>query len=254
MSQPTIFCDFDGPIVDVSHRYYATYLGALAKFNALVQVEGNQVEGKPSTIRHLSKTQFWTFKQNRIPDRQIAHWSGLEGDNIDRFLAEVSYSVNHASLLHYDRLQPRVREGLDIINQCGLRVVLVTLRSPKQVRDFLHRHQLEWAIADLFGMEAVDSAYGNRPDHKVERLQTAMAKQSSQGYNLRHALMIGDTEADIMAGQTLGIDTVAVTCGIRSSNYLQSFRPTRLSPDLWSVAQMLQRRTVLSGDSNRHFG
>ena len=125
MSQTTIFCDFDGPIVDVSHRYYATYRGALAKLDTLIQAEG-----KPSTIRYLSQTQFWTFKQNRIPDRQIAHWSGLVGEDIDRFLAEVSQRVNQASLLHYDLLQPKARDSLEIINQCDIRVVLVTLRPP----------------------------------------------------------------------------------------------------------------------------
>ena len=57
--------------------------------------------------------------------------------------------------------------------------------------------------------------------------------------------MIGDTEADIMAGQTLGVETIAVTCGIRSGNYLQSFRPTALIPDLWTAAQRLQQRVTL---------
>jgi phosphoglycolate phosphatase len=57
--------------------------------------------------------------------------------------------------------------------------------------------------------------------------------------------MVGDTEADIMAGQTHGIPTVAVTCGIRSSSDLQSFRPTHLVANLWTACQMLQQRTTL---------
>jgi phosphoglycolate phosphatase len=48
-----------------------------------------------------------------------------------------------------------------------------------------------------------------------------------------------------MAGQTHGIPTVAVTCGIRSSSYLQSFRPTHLVANLWTACQMLQQRTTL---------
>ncbi len=241
MSQTTIFCDFDGPIVDVSHRYYATYRDTLANLGAVLQAEGRCM-----SIRYLSRTQFWTFKQNRIPDRQIAHWSGLTGKDIDRFLAAVSHRVNQASLLHYDRLQPKARESLEVISQCGIRVVLVTLRPPEQVINFLRHHHLEWAVADLFGMEISGSAYRNCPDHKVERLQAAITRQRQTGYDLSHTWMIGDTEADIMAGQTLGIDTVAVTCGIRSSSYLQSFRPTYLMPNLWQVAQVLQQKVVLS--------
>jgi phosphoglycolate phosphatase len=240
MAHSTIFCDFDGPIVDVSERYYATYCTALSE----VWRASSERAGK-NRRQYLSKTQFWTFKQNRIPDRQIAHWSGLEGQNIDRFLAEVSRIVNHASLLHYDQLQPRTRNSLELLHQCGIRVVLVTLRPPQQVIQFLRHHDLEWAIADLFGMGSAASAYQNQTNHKVERLQAAMAAQQRQGYDLRRTWMIGDTEADIMAGQTLGLETVAVTCGIRSDSYLQSFRPTHIIPDLWAAAQRLQQYVTL---------
>ncbi len=237
MTQSTIFCDFDGPIVDVSERYYATYRQGLAWVAAQ--------DGHPETIRSLSKSQFWTFKQNRIPDRQIAHWSGLEGAEIDAFLAQVSRLVNHASLLNHDQLQPRAYEGLAILKQCGVRVVLVTLRPPDQVMQFLAKHALDWAISDLYGMPIADAAYTNQANHKIERLEAAIAAQRRQGHDLRNTWMIGDTEADIMAGQTLGLETVAVTCGIRSSSYLQGFRPTYLLPDLWTAAQRLQQQVTL---------
>ncbi|PSR16943.1 HAD family hydrolase [filamentous cyanobacterium CCP3] len=241
MSAITIFCDFDGPIADVSERYYATYRQGLAWVCSQAQLQNDRV-----AIRYLSKSQFWTFKQNRVPDRQIAHWSGLEGGYIDAFLAQVSRIVNHATLLERDQVQPQARAGLELLHQCGARVVLVTLRPPEQVMQFLAQHDLHWAISDLYGMPRVDVAYTNQASHKIERLKAAIATQQRQGYDLRHAWMIGDTEADIMAGQTLGIDTIAVTCGIRSSSYLQSFRPTHLLPDLWTACQKIQQRAILT--------
>jgi len=240
MSAITIFCDFDGPIADVSARYYATYRQGLAWVQAQARLQGDLV-----AVRYLSKSQFWTFKQNRVPDRQIAHWSGLEGAQIDAFLAQVSRIVNHATLLDHDQVQPQAQEGLELLRQCEVRVVLVTLRPPDQVMAFLDQHDLHWAISDLYGMPRVDAAYKNQASHKVERLRAAIATQQRQGYDLSQAWMIGDTEADIMAGQTLGIDTVAVTCGIRSSSYLQGFRPTHLMPDLWTACQKLQQRVTL---------
>lgn len=242
MSAITIFCDFDGPIADVSERYYATYRQGLAWVQANAQTQGN-----PVTVRYLSKSQFWTFKQNRVPDRQIAHWSGLDGANIDTFLAQVSRIVNQSALLDHDQVQPQARAGLDLLRQCQVRVVLVTLRPPNQVMDFLDQHDLRWAISDLYGMPQVDAAYTNQVNHKVERLQAAIATQQRQGYDLHQSWMVGDTEADIMAGQTLGLETVAVTCGIRSSSYLQGFRPTHLLPDLWTACQKLQQRVTLGG-------
>lgn len=240
MTQPTIFCDFDGPIADVSERYYATYCQGLDRVQRAFTASGS-----PVAIRYLSKSQFWTFKQNRIPDRQIAHWSGLEGGQIDDFLEQVNRIVNHASLLDYDRLQPKAYEGLTMFQQCGVRVVLVTLRPPEQVMQFLAKHKLEWAVSDLYGTTNRQAAYANQATHKIERLQTAIAVQQRQGYDLRRTWMIGDTEADIMAGQALGIDTVALTCGIRSSSYLQTFRPTQILPDLWTAAQRLQQQVTL---------
>ena len=240
MSAITIFCDFDGPIADVSERYYATYRRGLAWVQTQAQAQGDDL-----TVRHQPTSQFWIFQQNRVPDRQLAQWSGLEGQYIDGFLGQVSRIVNHSTLLDYDPVQPQAREGLNILRQCGVRVVLVTLRPPDQVMRFLDQHDLGWAISDLYGMPQVEAAYQNQANHKVERLQAAIAACNRQGYDLRHAWMVGDTEADIMAGQTHGIPTVAVTCGIRSSSYLQSFRPTHLVANLWTACQMLQQRTTL---------
>lgn len=240
MTRSTLFCDFDGPIVDVSERYYATYRRGLEHLQAMAVASG---DGLP--IRYLSKAQFWTFKQNRVPDRQIAHWSGLEGTQIDRFLDLVSGLVNQPSLLAYDQIQPQAYEGLSILQQCEVRVVLVTLRPPDQVMQFLAQHSLEDSICDLYGMPAIQAAYQNHSHHKIERLQAAMDTQQRLGYDLTHSWMIGDTEADIMAGQALGIDTVALTCGIRSQAYLQSFRPTHLMPNLWAAAQCLQQQATL---------
>lgn len=240
MTQSTIFCDFDGPIVDVSERYYATYRQGLERVQRAAQASGSSLG-----LRYLSKSQFWTFKQNRVPDRQIAHWSGLEGNRIDHFLDQVNRIVNHASLLDHDRLQPRAYEGLTMLQQGGVRIVLVTLRPPDQVMQFLAKHRLDWAISDLHGTANRQAAYANQANHKIERLQAAIAAQQRQGHSLRHAWMIGDTEADIMAGQTLGLETIALTCGIRSGSYLQTFRPTQILPDLWTAAQRLQQQATL---------
>jgi phosphoglycolate phosphatase len=235
----TLFCDFDGPIADVSDRYYATYrLG-------LDQLQTRSAE--TLAIRHLSKAQFWTFKQNRVPDRQIAHWSGLETHQIDQFLNLVGQWVNHDSLLGLDLPQPGVRQALDQLRRNSVRIVIVTLRCPEQVHQFLHHHHLAWAVDQVFGPSDINAAYANRANHKIELLQQAIIQQQYLGFSTVQSLMVGDTEADIMAGQTHGLDTIALTCGIRSRRYLKTFRPSRLLPDLKAAAQYLtQQATVMA--------
>ena len=61
--QVTLFCDFDGPIVDVSERYYHTYQLGLAEIEAAFP---------HLTLHQLSKAQFWQMKQERTPDIEIA--------------------------------------------------------------------------------------------------------------------------------------------------------------------------------------
>ncbi|MBD0335486.1 MAG: HAD family hydrolase [Cyanobacteria bacterium Co-bin13] len=236
----TLFCDFDGPIVDVSDRYYATYRMGLEHIRAVSPEQGSSMP-----IRYLSKGQFWTFKQNRVPDRQIALWSGLEGEQIDSFLSHVAQIVNQPALLHQDRLQPGVRQSLKLLRCHGVRVVLVTLRAPEQVIDFLEQHHLDWAFSGLYGMSQAEAAYANQANHKIQRLRDAIADQHRHGYSTQASWMIGDTEADIMAGQSAGLPTAALTCGIRSNSYLKAFRPTVLLSDLRSAAQHIIDPLVL---------
>lgn len=217
-----LFCDFDGPIADVSERYYATYCRCLEQMQRAASVQ----------VRCLSQPQFWTFKQNRVPDRQIALWSGLNGSDIDQFLSLVASCVNATDLLAYDQPQPQAPETLARLNQLGFRIIIVTLRSPTQVNQFLHDHALTDTVSEVYGCGHIEAAYANRSEHKIALLRRAIAQQKLQGYDPRGCFMVGDTEADILAGQAANLPTIALSCGIRSRRYLRTFRPTHLQPCL----------------------
>ncbi|MEM6840142.1 MAG: HAD hydrolase-like protein [Cyanobacteria bacterium P01_C01_bin.120] len=237
MTQPTsalsplqsgsvVFCDFDGPIVDVSDRYYQTYCLALAA------IQKKYAEYVALPVRRLTKAQFWYMKQNRVPDVTIADWSGLSGQQIKDFLAHVQALVNQSALLHLDRLQPGAKAALNELQARGIRLVLVTLRQAGQVLDFLHQHDLATAISQIYGADDVETAYANCIDHKVARLREAIAEQRQLGFDTTASCMIGDTEADVRAGQVAELPTVALTCGIRSALYLNDFAPTAVYANL----------------------
>jgi len=228
----TVFCDFDGPIVDVSDRYYQTYQLGLAE----VQV-AYQTTGVTLPIHLLTKKQFWQMKQNRVPDVEIAMRSGLCGEEIDLFLQRVVHIVNQPTLLHQDYLQPGVRRALTMLYAQGARLILVTLRCQHQAIQILNSHGLRSMFSDIWGAQDRDVAYHNHADHKTKLLSEAIASLSD--IHPHTAWMVGDTEADILAGQATDIPTIALTCGIRSQTYLKNFEPTRIHSDLLSAAHYL---------------
>lgn len=230
----TLFCDFDGPIADVSERYYHTYCLALEATQA--EYAQRQIA---LPIRRLTKAQFWYMKQNRVPDETIADWSGLTDAQVGTFLARVAETVNQPNLLHQDQLQPGTREALNRLKSHGVRIVIVTLRQAAQVFDFLHRYDLATMMSQIYGAESIETAYANRTEHKVAQLKAAIAEQIRLGFETTHSWMVGDTEADIGAGQAMGLPTLALTCGIRSSLYLKGYAPTSVCKDLSTATDYL---------------
>lgn len=237
----TLFCDFDGPIADVSDRYYHTYCLALKATQA---DHARQHLALP--IRRLTKAQFWYMKQNRIPDATIADWSGLSGNQIDQFMAHVTTLVNQPTLLHQDQLQPGARAALKRLRAHNVRVVIVTLRQASQVLDFLHRYDSATMISQIYGAEHAETAYANRTEHKIAQLNEAIADQNRLGFATSQSWMIGDTEADVCAGQAFSLPTLAVTCGIRSSLYLKGFSPTGVYRDLSAAVEFLVQENAIA--------
>ena len=237
----TLFCDFDGPVVDVSDRYYHTYQLGLEKTQAIYMgrktVHPRRVK---LPIQPLTKLQFWQMKQERTPDREIAMRSGLQGEQIDCFLRNVNQIVNRPALLQQDQLQPGVKWALALLQTQGARLVLVTLRCQIQATQILREHGLDHLFSQIWGSKNDGVAYENLAEHKTELLRRAIAAETQAAGSLPRATwMIGDTEADVLAGQAMNVPTIALTCGIRSKSYLQRLEPTRIHTDLLSAAHYL---------------
>ncbi len=220
----TVFCDFDGPIIDVSRRYYRTYGLALARTRSLMPPE---LRGR---VASLSLSRFWQMKQEHLPDFEIALRSGIPEAQFPLFIDHVHRLVNQQSLLRLDRVQPGARWGLTMLRDQGLKLVIVTLRRSVEVREILAREQLESCVTDVFGADDEHAAYLNLSAIKEVLLQRAIAQMEQQGS--RPLCMVGDTEADVLAAQSNGIPAVAVTCGIRSRRYLELLNPDRICTDL----------------------
>lgn len=230
-SRTTLFCDFDGPVVDVSDRYYATYCLSLEQMMVAI--------GPGNYCQLLTKEQFWYLKQQRVPDFEIALRSGVPDGQVELFLDTVRREVNQPSLLAKDRLQPGIRWALELLHSQGIRLVLVTLRRQAQVKKLLQTYHLDHLFKMVWGTQDDDAAYRNSVESKCRLLAHAWAYDCQQHGTPKYAWMVGDTEADILAGQASNIATVALTCGIRSRSYLAQYRPTYICEDLVSVTHSL---------------
>jgi phosphoglycolate phosphatase len=244
--QTTVFCDFDGPVVDVSDRYYRTYQLALADTDRFYREFSPQLRAEqqvPAPV--LSKEQFWQMKQNRIPDREIASKSGLSDETIDFFLARVVKIVNRPELLELDKLQPGVTWALNFLQTRGTKLILVTLRDRLEATSILEQHGLRHLFSGIYGTDDSRVAYQNYAEIKTELLDRAMREHLPPSANPTDSWMVGDTEADILAGRTMGILTIGLTCGIRSYRQLSQLEPTSIEPDLLSAAHRVMGMSCL---------
>ncbi len=232
-AQRVIFCDFDGPIVDVSERYYRTYRRGLTEITLMYR----QAHCAELTITPLSKQQFWYQKRNRVADLDIAMRSGIPEGWFEIYMQQVENLVNHASLLCWDEIQPSAKAALMYLRQANVRLVLVTLRHPRQVKAFLKSKGLAHFIDGIYGASTLAAAHLNRVEQKRTLLEQAIIQQKSQGYCTQDSWMVGDTEADVLAAQAVGIPSAALSCGVRSKDYLETLEPTEIYDELLTAAR-----------------
>jgi phosphoglycolate phosphatase len=231
----TVFCDFDGPIVDVSERYYATYRQALNKTARYANRDGKE----SPKIKPLDKWEFWDLKRERTLDRDIALASGLEERSIDYFRECVLEIVNAPQMLELDKIQPGVNWALNFLCSQGIKIVLVTLRRPEQVHHILERYNLSRLFVGVYGTQSDAAAYQNYTDIKTRLLNQAVSEHLFPDNRRQQAWMVGDTEADIVAGKAIDVPTIGLTCGIRSHRQLRQLNPSLIQPDLLSTAHYL---------------
>ncbi|AFY38414.1 Haloacid dehalogenase domain protein hydrolase [[Leptolyngbya] sp. PCC 7376] len=227
----TLFCDFDGPLVDVSTRYYSTYQTALQHTK-----RSYEEQGQPLPIRLLTKAQFWRMKRQRVSDIEIAMKSGLQEEQITFFLDYVGKIVNGANLLHLDAMQSGINWSLGLLHSHGVKLVLVTLREEQQVHRMLDCYGLKRLFNGIYGSGDRHTAYENNIDVKTALLKEAITEQGQLSDDW---LMVGDTEADIVAAQRVKIPAIALTCGIRDENYLKTYSPDHICTDLLATAHYL---------------
>ncbi len=220
-----VITDFDGPIMDVSNRYYCVYQLCLEK----TQRQGQK-------INQLKKSEFWELKRACIPERKIAMMSGLDAQQAKEFVKIRQANVHGLDYLVHDLIIPGAIACLEILQEEGFDLVLMTMRKEKELEEAFKYYNL----ARFFPKEkryCLSNNYVKSTD--VQDKTKLMTKALKELSPVKDVWMIGDTEADIVAAKSNNIEVIAVLSGIRNHSRLQEYQPDMIFNNFSEALSMI---------------
>jgi phosphoglycolate phosphatase-like HAD superfamily hydrolase len=224
-----IITDFDGPIMDLADRYYHVYQLCL---------EG--VKEPNQSIRVLTKAEFWTYKRARVDERQVGIASRLTPNQAEIFKQIRDRSAHQLQYLSLDRVVPGAISALELIQASGIELVVMTLRRNCELNAAFDQSDLarffppncRYCLADDYQKQ------GDIKD-KTQMMAQALAELKPDP----HTWMIGDTETDIIAAQTHGLNVIGVLSGIRDRDRLEQYRPDAIVDNLTAAVKLILARS-----------
>jgi len=198
-----ICIDLDGPILDVSERYYRVYRDTLNSIG----------------IEPMGRVSYWNLKRNKISETEILTRSGaFDTDLVKDYLKARDERIESAEYLLFDQAWHETLETLNILRSQRA-LALVTMRTSKEL--------LERQLERLKLLDAFDCILASGPGLVANDRGEQKARLVRDCYKDEHLAgwFIGDTETDIQSGRLLGLRTAAITFGIRTSQHLDAFSP-----------------------------
>jgi phosphoglycolate phosphatase-like HAD superfamily hydrolase len=220
-----IITDFDGPIMDVSERYYQVYL---------LCVEQTKAPGQE--IQILSKAEFWALKRSKTPETTIGIKSGFTEEQAQQFSRLRKELVHQLTYLKFDQIIPTAIAALTTIQQNGIDLAVMTMRRDRE---------LEYAFgqAPLAQFFPDDRRYNLSNDYvktKDELDKPLLMTRAIQELPVvDQTWMIGDTEADIAAAKSQNIPFIGVLSGIRDQATLEKYQPDAIVADLPAAVALI---------------
>lgn len=224
-----IITDFDGPIMDLSDRYYHVYQLCLA-----------QVKLPHQAINLLAKAEFWERKRAQVSELQIGIESGLTPTQAEIFKQLRDRHAHQLQYLHLDRVVPDAIAALTQIQAAGIELLVMTLRRTSELNAALIQY-------DLGRFFPPHCRYCLADDHDqqgdIQDKINLMARSIAELGSVPNTWMVGDTEADIIAAQTHNIKVIGVLSGIRDLDRLEQYQPDKIVASLSVAAQLIRSQT-----------
>ncbi|MBK1988814.1 HAD family hydrolase [Sphaerospermopsis aphanizomenoides BCCUSP55] len=220
-----LITDFDGPIMDVSERYYQVYQLCLQK-----------TKYPDQEVTQLSKAEFWQLKRSHTPEKYIALKSGLNEEQAQEFTKIRKQTVHTQPYFQYDILVPGALDALAKVQQAGIDLVVMTMRRVRELDYAIDKYNL----GNFFPENrryCLSNDYVKTRD--IEDKPLLMTRAVAELPPAANTWMVGDTEADIAAAKKHDIKMIAVESGIRDRLQLESYQPDLIVKNLLTAVNMI---------------
>jgi phosphoglycolate phosphatase-like HAD superfamily hydrolase len=215
---PTLVFDLDGTLLDVSARHHHVYSAVCASMG-----------GEP-----LARADYWHLKRQGTTWSEILARSGLPEADVTEFEAKFVELIELPDSLGFDVLFP---DTIPVLTRCAAtyRCTLVSLRSSATA---LRAQLAVFALTPFFDLIEAAAAGSDAAFQKARLIRKTVPDDDP-------AVVIGDTEADVMAANALGYLSIAVSSGIRDREVLALADPGYLVDDIGGVEDALRRAHLL---------
>jgi phosphoglycolate phosphatase-like HAD superfamily hydrolase len=223
-----IFTDFDGPIADLSDRYYHVYRLCLAQ---TTPVEDRQ-------IRILTKAEYWNLKRAKVSEIDVAIKSGLSPAQAQLFKQIRDRFAHHWDYIEqFDRIVPGAIDALVQIQRLDIELYTMTLRRETELDITCRQFQLDrfFPLSHRYCIQDGDLRTAD-----IELKTELMARAITELKSCSQSWMIGDTETDILAARAHGIKSIAVLSGIRDRDRLLKYQPDFIVPNLTAAVELIR--------------
>lgn len=200
MKYPLVIFDWDGTLVDSEARIITSMQAAAADYGwqpALTDEAVRNIIGLalPEAIRHICP--------------------GIDDEGVE----SVRHGYTHHFLEQSDLempLFPGVKEGVQRLKAAGCELAVATGKS----RRGLDRVLPDVGLASVFAHTRCADETLSKPDPLMlhELLDVT-------GFDVRQAVMVGDTEYDLGMAKNAGMDRIAVTYGAHHPDRLHAYAP-----------------------------
>jgi len=198
-----IFLDLDGPLLDGKKRHYQCYRSIL----------------ESNGFKYIDIDEYWEKKRSLINHKDLLRLSGA-GTIYNNFITTWLEMIELPDMLALDKVQDGAIDCLRNWRDQGIELILITMRKNKCT---LEEQLVSTGLREYLDV-VLASGYSDGGEGKADVVRKHYSAEQLEKYSL----WIGDTEADLIAAQSLRCDVVLISNGLRNEEYLNSLGNARV--------------------------